>query len=91
MLVIWIFAKGEGIVSKFLENKIVLCLASISGYGFLIHYVVFQYIIKFLLHFDNISQMVPLYMNFIVAMLGIPITIILSLIWRRIQTYFIIR
>lgn len=91
MLVVWIFAKGEGIVSKFLENKIVLYLASISGYGFLIHYVVFQYIIKFLLHFDNISQFVSVYMNLIVAILGIPITIFLSLIWKRIQKYFIIK
>lgn len=83
ILLIWIFAKGKGLISKIGENKFVVEMASISAYGFLIHYVVFQYIKRIVLHFGQINTIVDI--SLIVALIGIPITIGLSIVWKRIM------
>ncbi len=38
ILLVHVFAHGEGIISKLLVNKVVMYLAAISGVGYLIHY-----------------------------------------------------
>ena len=43
-MIVWLFAKNEGYLSKCLVNRVTLYLGNVSSYTFLIHMVVFRYI-----------------------------------------------
>ena len=44
--IIYLFACNQGRISKIFENKFFMYVAGLSAYGFLIHFVVFNYIGK---------------------------------------------
>lgn len=85
---VYLFAKGEGRITNFLTNKTTMFLAKISPYGFLIHDVINKYInAGFVLLFGstygynyNIK-----YGGYVKLFVGIPLTIVLCLIWIRIS------
>lgn len=79
-----VFAAGKGVVSNFLNNKIVKYIADLSRSGFLIHFVVIQYL-------DAIIERVgyirfPVNDGLIRTMLYALITVVVCEIWKWCKT-----
>jgi peptidoglycan/LPS O-acetylase OafA/YrhL len=86
-LLIYLFAFGEGKISKILTNKVTLYLAKISPYGFLIHYVVFRYldtVMRLLIS----EEFVYYYGPYVKITIGVILTIICCEIWMLINKKF---
>ena len=66
-------------------NKVTLFLGRISSTAFLIHYVVFQYIKSFLCYFIS-RGFYNEYGSLIKLIIGFIITIMVALIWERIES-----
>ena len=89
IMLIYLFAEGKGIVSKIIKKSIFTKIADISAYGFLIHYVVFQYITKFVLHFNNESAIMNCLNNnisYVLLIIGVPMTLLLSWCWKNVPS-----
>ena len=86
MLLIYLFAYGKGRLSNLLVNKFTMYIASISAYGFLIHYVIFRYITYLFYHVvpSGISYKYCAYFKLTV---GFILTIICCEVWKRIQKH----
>ena len=92
-LLIYLFAFGEGKISKVLVNKVTLYLAKISPYGFLIHWVVYVYleiVIYRLINQEYIYlEFIYYYGPYIKITLGIILTIICCKIWMQVNQKFV--
>lgn len=80
---VYLASKQESLLSKMITNRFTVYLGNISQYVFLIHYVVFTYIssgLMFLLGGEVVEKYVP----WILLLIGIPLSIILSHIWMKI-------
>lgn len=80
-LMVYVFAHSEGMATRLLDNRLTRFLADISAEGFLIHYVVFDYLttavyLLFGREFESI------YGSLINLTLGIFLTIIGCVIWK---------
>ena len=42
MLIVWVFSANESVITKFLNNKVLLWIGNISGFTFIIHQVVMR-------------------------------------------------
>lgn len=78
-LLVYVFAKNQGYISKLLTNKVVLFIAELSGYAFLIHQLVIRYTKKFFPIPEGMSQ--DAYYG-VVACISFTVTILLSLLWK---------
>lgn len=89
VLLIWVFAHEQGVLSKTLTNKPILFVASISPYGFLIHYPVFKHLDRFVSLFYNKGYKIAYYLCqyswVLKCSIGITITILLCVVWMKIQ------
>ena len=88
IVLVYSFATQKGKISNLLNNKIVLYLARISPYAFLIHYVVFSYLEIVYYHIPGFSkgEFNSYYGGFINATIGLIITIILTELYMRYLT-----
>lgn len=90
MILIYIFAYGKGRISDILvKSKVILYFAKISPYGYLIHYVVFRYIVFVLYHIPiglivSSNLAFSEYEGWMKSTIGLVITIILSELWIHI-------
>ncbi len=50
VMLVYVFSRNSGTISRMLNNKVVLWLAAISPYGFLIHRIIVNYFYAFTVH-----------------------------------------
>lgn len=86
-MMVYLFSVGKGFLSRLFTGKVTLFLAMISSYAFLIHYVVFRYLIVIYYHIPNVDgrKFTMTYGAFISMTLGLLITVIASLLWMKIE------
>lgn len=90
IMLVYIFAIGEGIISNALVNKITLYLAKISPYAYLLHYAVFHVVSMVFYHLPGVNDEIGLmldrqYGSWVKLTVGFAITVILSELWIRIS------
>lgn len=78
-LLVYVFAKNKGFISKLLTNRVVIFIADLSGYAFLIHQLVIRYTKKFFPAPQGMSQ--DAYFA-IVFCISFTITILLSMLYK---------
>jgi len=88
-IAVWMFSKGEGYISKALTNRIVLKIAELSAYAFIIHVVVFWYIEVILYHFGILDIIGYTWLRIIKLTIGFVITMLLSEGYDRVLKYCI--
>lgn len=79
---VYLFAANRGIITVILNNKLLVSLGNISGYVFLIHYVVVLYVNNMLNFFDIEVSGWP---RTGLAMLELAVSVIASLLYIRIE------
>lgn len=90
MLLVYSFAEGRGAISQALVNPVTMYLARISPYAFLIHRVVFCYLVVIYWHIIKVedpnafAQTWGALLNLTV---GLALTLLACEIWTRIQRY----
>lgn len=89
IIFVYSFATQKGKISNLLNNKIVLYLARISPYAFLIHYVVFSYleIVYYHLPVFSIGEFDINYSGFLYLTVGLFVTIILTELYMRLLNF----
>lgn len=70
---------NEGFIQKFLSNKILLYFGNVSGYLFLVHFVIFEY-------FAGLEILGVSVNKFVVTFLTLLLSIIIIELWIRIET-----
>lgn len=85
MLLVYLFACGQGKITHFLSNKFILYFAKISSTGFLIHQNIFHYIdaVIILIYGNEGRIFTQKYSVFLKLSLGIVLTIICCEIWNK--------
>lgn len=87
LFAVYVFAFGKGSVSNMLNKKPVMFMADISSNGFLIHYVVFDYLttaVYLLLGREFEKAYAPL----INLTLGVEITVVACAVWKFLLNLF---
>ena len=89
-ILVYSFAIGKGVISKVLNCRIVLLIAKLSPFAFLIHTVVFRYLSIIYYHIPNIDGewFYYTYGRWINLTLGFVITIVVSWVWSKISVFF---
>ena len=85
MLAVYLFAVGKGVISNFLNNKVVMYIADLSRNGFLIHFVVIQYLDSIIEMTDGITFLFNY--DLIRIVVYAIITIISCEIWKRFMAF----
>ena len=90
MLLVYTFAMQNGIISKFLTNRVTLYIAKLSPYAFLIHLVVFRYLAVIYYHLPGVegNEFHLTYGCWISLTFGFVITVIATEIWMRLYAKF---
>lgn len=85
-VMVYVFAHSGGFISKLLNNRLTRFVSDISSYGFLIHYVVFDYLttIVYLLFGREFERIYSSYIN---LSLGIILTVIGCVVWKYIANF----
>ena len=82
---VYLFAYGQGKISQFFTHNIFMYAAKISPYGFLIHYVVFNYLknVIYLIIGDKKAYQIfrIQYLGWIILTLGVLLSLIATQIW----------
>lgn len=91
IILIYTFALQNGFVSNLLSNRVTQYLAKISPYGFLIHYVVFRYLVAVYYRMPGFEEHEFLiqYGGWCQLTVGVVISLICSDIWLRLYSRFI--
>lgn len=89
IMLVYIFAIGEGVISNALVSKITLYLAKISPYAYLLHYAVFKVVSMVFYHLpgvnDEFGRILDIkYGSWVKLTVGFAITVMMSEIWIRI-------
>ena len=77
-LFIYVFACHNGLASKILTNKVITYLANISGYVFLIHFMVIRYLMPAGIANQTVFVTVACVISFVLAIIWKYITKILK-------------
>ena len=85
ILLVYLFTINNNFITKILTTKPFIFLGNISGYTYLIHLVLLQYVGKFFEIVCPTIQEQPYYIC-VEAVVGIVLTILLSLLWKNITT-----
>lgn len=91
ILLVYLFACGQGKLSKMMTNNFTMYLARISPYGFLIHPVVYTYLDKlfnFTLGIEKAKLYINCYGGYIDLLIGIPLSFVACQIWILIINRF---
>lgn len=75
-IAVYLLARARGVLSALLSNKLLVKLGNVSGYTYIIHYVVLRYIYIILYRFDMQDTS-----SRIVALITFVITLFLTYIW----------
>lgn len=81
-MLIWFFAVGKGVISQILTNRITIYFGNISMYIFLIHAVVFRYIMAVCKKFAS-EKFEFYYSGWIKLTAGFVLTLIATKIWMK--------
>lgn len=89
IILIYAFAYEKGFISKILTNKVTMYLANISAYGFLIHYVVFRYLVVIYFRIPGFQEgeFAQTYGSLINLTVGMIVTLICVEIWKKIYSF----
>lgn len=74
VLIVYLFTREDGICYRLYECKILVILGDLSGYGFVIHQIVIEYV-KYFLPYEN---------KYFIFIITILITLFLSFAYKRI-------
>ena len=87
LLIVWVFAVNEGVVTKSLNHKVLLWLGNISGFTFLIHQVVLRGLKMYVIDksIGPAYLWVVVFATFVVTILGVYIYLFLEKCFQKLK------